>query len=131
MRFAVALHSSLTRFLLVGAANTAVGLGVILAAKRWANLGDAAANLLGYGVGLAVSFTLNKKWTFRWSGRTPAALRRFLLVFAAAYAANLVTVLGLIRAGVEGNWAQVCGVAPYTLVFYVGSRLYAFSPTAR
>lgn len=117
----------LVRFLAVGAANTCVGLGFILAAKRWGQLGDVAANLMGYGVALTLSFVMNKAWTFKSQGRTLPELRRFLVVAGIAYAANLATVVALIRLGLDGNWAQVAGVPPYTIVFYLGSRVYAFA----
>lgn len=117
----------LVRFLAVGAANTCVGLGFILAAKRWGQLGDVAANLMGYGVALTLSFVMNKAWTFKSQGRTLPELRRFLVVAGIAYAANLATVVALIRLGLDGYWAQVAGVPPYTIVFYLGSRVYAFT----
>jgi putative flippase GtrA len=114
------------KFLLVGVVNTIVGLSIIFAAKAFAHFNDVWANVAGYGVGLAVSFALNKQWTFRFSGGALAALVRFLVVFLVAYFANLGTVLGLIRLGVDSYWAQVLGIFPYTLLFYLGSRLYAF-----
>ena len=119
---------TLARFLLVGVANTAVGLTLIFAAKALLSLDDVAANALGYAVGLCVSFTLNKQWTFGFRGQALAALLRFLLVFGVAYAANLLTVLVLIRHANLGTYlAQAIGIVPYTALFYAGSRWYAFS----
>jgi putative flippase GtrA len=42
-------------------------------------------------VALAVSFMLNKRWTFGLRGNRLASLLRFLAVFAIAYGANLGT----------------------------------------
>jgi len=118
----------LAKFVLVGLSNTLVGLGVIYLAKWLAGLDDVVANVLGYGVGLALSFSLNKAWTFRFSGDAAAALVRFLLVFAVAYLANLGTVLFLARTlEANGYLAQLAGVAPYTLISYLGSRYFAFT----
>ena len=115
------------KFLLVGIANTVAGLTIIYAAKAWAELDDVRANALGYGCAVLLSFALNKNWTFRFGGATAAAFGRFLLVFGAAYAANLAAVLLCIGAGLDGYVAQALGIAPYTVVFYVGSRCYAFA----
>jgi putative flippase GtrA len=117
------------RFLLVGVANTVVGLSVIYAAKWGLGLGDVAANVAGYAVGVGCSFMLNKRWTFGHQGRALPALGRFLLVFLGAYLANLATVLICIhRFGLDGDWAHIVGIAPYTLLFYIGSRRYALRP---
>lgn len=122
------LDARLAKFLLVGLANTFVGVGVIYLARWGAGLDDVVANVLGYGVGLVLSFSLNKTWTFGFSGDAPAALVRFLVVFAVAYLANLGTVLFLVRTlDVNAYLAQLAGVAPYTLISYLGSRYFAFS----
>lgn len=125
------LHSTFVRFLFVGLANTAVGLGVIFAAKLLAGAGDAIANAAGYAVGLACSFALNKRWTFGFRGNRLASLLRFLAVFAVAYGANLAVVMSCIKLlNLHPLWSQIIGVPPYTLLFYAGSRWYAF-PAAR
>lgn len=127
MRFAPFFDVKVAKFLLVGLANTGVCLSVLYATKWWIGLDDVSANLAGYGTGLAVSFALNKRWTFGFVGGTMAALRRFMLVFVVSYAANLATVLLLIRdLGIDGYWAQPVGIVPYTLLSYFGSRSYVF-----
>jgi putative flippase GtrA len=115
------------RFGLVGVLNTMVGLGVIFAAKAFLGLGDFAANLLGYALGLMCSFVLNRYWTFRHEGRAFAALWRFGIAFAVAYVLNLVTVFGLRDAmGVNSYLAQAGGCIPYTISFYLLSAYYVF-----
>jgi putative flippase GtrA len=112
----------------VRAPDTAVGLTVIFLVKWLTGLGDVVANVAGYAVGLTVSFVLNRRWTFRFEGHALSALLRFVFVFAAAYAGNLLTVLFLIGVlGVTSNLAQTLGIPPYTLLFYAGSRCYAFA----
>jgi putative flippase GtrA len=121
------LPASLVRFLLVGIANTLVGLSVIYLIKWFSAVGDALANACGYAIGLMVSFMLNRNWTFRHSGAILPAAVRFFIVFAIAYIANLGTVLTLVhRFGINGYLAQLLGVPPYTALFYLGSRYVAF-----
>ncbi len=120
-----AMHEPL-KFVAVGLANTAVGLSIIYLLK-WFGSGDVAANAAGYALGLMVSFVLNRRWTFAHSGAAVPAALRFLLVFAVSYLANLFTVLWLIDVlHVNGYVAQVMGVPPYTILFYFGSRHFAF-----
>ncbi len=121
------LATSGAKFLVVGFANTLVGLGAIWMAKWLLGAGDVLANVIGYGLGLALSFTLNRAWTFGYRGATPLALLRFLLVFAVAYMLNLSTVLAAIRFGhVDPYLAQAIGIVPYTAFGYLASRYFVF-----
>ncbi len=117
----------LGRFLGVGAANTLIGLGVIYACKRVLGFGDVLANVSGYAIGLTIGFLLNRHWTFGHTGNMRVAALRFLAVFGVAYSVNLLCVLLAIRAaGIDDYVSQAIGILPYTAIFYLGSRLYAF-----
>lgn len=126
----VNLQTSLLRFVLVGITNSCVGLATIWIAKHFLSAGDAYANAFGYVIGVAVSFFLNKQWTFAFRGGSAGALARFLVVFAVSYSANLLTVLTLIAAtGHDYFLFQVFGMPPYSILFYLGCRWYAFAGT--
>jgi putative flippase GtrA len=119
------------RFIIVGIANTLIGLAGIYSCKWLLGFGDVLSNICGYLIGLAASFVLNRNWTFRHQGAALVALARFLAVFALAYLLNLVAVLILIRfVGMNAYLAQAAGIVPYTVVFYLGSRYFAFRPVA-
>lgn len=114
------------KFLIVGVGNTAVGISVIFLIK-WIGGTDIVANVFGYMAGLTLSFTLNRKWTFRHSGTVLSGTLRFLAVFGIAYMANLFTVLSLIKIDhVNSYLAQILGMLSYTVTFYLGARFYAF-----
>lgn len=119
------------RFGLVGVANTMVGLGTIWMLIWAAGWADPAANLMGYVVGLACSFLLNRAWTFRDSGQFGTSLLRFVLVFLVAYAVNLGAMFWFRDTlGVGRYWAHALATIPYTVVFFLGSRLFVFvNPT--
>jgi len=126
----VAADRSLIRFGLVGMLNTAVGLAVIFFAKALLDWGDLASNVLGYAVGLATSFMLNRNWTFEHHGAISAALLRFLAAFLSAYAINLMTVFGMRDlASIDAYLAQAVGVIPFTVCFYLLGRNFVFSHT--
>ncbi|MGH8473898.1 MAG: GtrA family protein [Gammaproteobacteria bacterium] len=117
----------LGRFLGVGAVNTLIGLGAIYACKRLLGFVDVLANVSGYAVGLTIGFLLNRHWTFGHTGNVRVAALRFLAVFGVAYSVNLLCVLLAIRAtGIDDYVSQAIGILPYTAIFYLGSRLYAF-----
>lgn len=118
----------IARFLAVGVLNTFVGLGVIYSCKYFGQLSDVSANVVGYVVGVTNSFFWNRRWTFVHSGSIFPAALRFLGVFLAAYLANLATVMILIEAfDVNSYLAQALGTAPYTALFYLGSRFFVFT----
>jgi len=115
------------RFLLVGLVNTVVGLGTIYACKWFLGFGDVLSNIIGYAFGLTVSFTLNSRWTFHFRGNQFWAMLKFAAVFCIAYLTNLSTVILLIeKFQLNSYLAQALGLPPYTLLFYLGSRLFAF-----
>ena len=126
------VRNSLVRFLLVGVANTLVGLSVIWLTREVLGANDFESNLTGYIVAVVVSFVLNKRWSFTFRGDAGAALLRFILVFIAAYLANLMLVLTAIA--ISGNhsfWLQLLGVPAYVSLFYLGCRRYAFPAPAQ
>jgi putative flippase GtrA len=115
------------RFMAVGGLNTAAGLAVIYAARYGFGFGDVAANMIGYACGLAISFVLNARWTFRYRDRGLPALLRFLVAFLIAYGMNLICLLLLLRVvGTPGVVAQAASIVPYTIIFYLLSRHFAF-----
>ncbi len=115
------------RFLVVGAANTLLGLLVIYTCKWLFRLDDVTSNVIGYLIALANSFFLNRAWTFANTGPVLPAMVRFAGVFIVAYLVNLATVLLAIDLlQVNSYLAQACGIAPYTVVSYLGSRYFAF-----
>jgi len=120
---------SVVRFAVVGLSNTLCGLAIIYAAKYVAGMDDVPANILGYAIGTLLSFTLNKRWTFRYRGPNARAFVRFVLVMMTAYLLNLLTVLGALKLGVDGYVAQALGVIPYAAFGYFASRHLAFRTT--
>lgn len=123
-----ALLAEAGRFGAVGLVNTAAGLGLIWLAMA---LGAAplAANALGYAVGLAISFTLNRRWTFGRDG--PAGrgeMLRFAATFALAWSLNAgVLWLGLRLTEVSPYLLQIACVPVYSSVFFLLCRIWVFA----
>lgn len=123
-------QGQMVRFLLVGVANTMVGLGTIWSLIGLAGWDDLPANAAGYIVGLTCSFLLNRRWTFAHTGAWWQALWRFMVVFGVAYTANLAAMIAL-RDGLhlDRYMSHALATVPYTLLFFLGSRLFAFRPS--
>lgn len=120
--------SLIARFLTVGALNTLVGLSCIYAAMGVFGFGLIAANAIGYGVGLVLSFHLNRSWTFNHRGAWAGAFARWLGVVGVAYLCNLAAAsLAAWTLGLNAYVAQLCGVAVYTVVSFLGARRFAFA----
>jgi putative flippase GtrA len=121
----------LLRFLMVGVANTAIGLFSIFAAMRFLDMSEAAANALGYAIGTTFSFTANRAWTFGDGAPATQSLPRWLAVAGCAYLSNLVVVLAACRLlGVDPYLSQFLGVPVYSGVGFLGARYYAFREPA-
>jgi len=112
------------KFAAIGAINTLVGLAVIAAAMYFFDLNPIAANAMGYIVGIAVSFALNGKLTFRQPALSARMFTRFVVVSVIAYVVNLAVVwVWLDR---DKYAAQVLGAAVYVLISFFGSRMLVF-----
>jgi putative flippase GtrA len=118
----------LLKFALVGVLNTGVGYAVIFGCMYVLGLGAVLSNVLGYAVGLVVSYSLNRSFTFRSSGARRAEMIRFVAIFLLAYLANLGVLVLLIRrfAWHEGLAQVVAGVVYFGLSFVL-NKYYVFA----
>ena len=104
-----------------------VGFAVILMAGWLLQLGDVAANAVGYGCGLLLSFVLNRQLPFATRG-VPPALVRYLLAFAVSYGVNVgVLVIFTAVLGQSSVLSQALAVCSYTIAFYALSRWVVFA----
>ena len=121
----------MARFGAVGLLNTALGLAAIYVCMYVLSVGTELANALGYAVGLSLGFWLNRRWTFASTRRIGDAAPRYALVVAGAWLINLVVVSLTARSGMNPYLAQICGVAPYTALCFLGCRFYVFSKAVK
>lgn len=115
-------------FSLVGVANGVVGIAIIVIAGL---LGTSPflANLLGYGAGLLVSFTLNSRVTFHSRAVDHQTVMRFLLAFGVAFAINLLVVKVVVDLFAEHKLlTSLAGTPLYVVVFYLLCEYWVFRP---
>ena len=99
-------------FLIVGLANTALGYSVIFGCMFLIGMSPELSNMTGYMVGLTISYSLNRYYTFKSVQKRRNEFVRFVVAFLVAYAANLI-VLGIqvrIMGGTRGqsNFSRCC-----------------------
>jgi putative flippase GtrA len=124
------MMGSAWRFAVVGVLNTSFGLAIIFLGK-WLGLGDYSANLLGYAIGLILSFQLNSRWSFRDHGRRRFGGLRFFVVFGIAWVGNVIALTIMLRGLSINAWiAQCVSVVVYTVLFYIGARFFVFKKSA-
>lgn len=127
------IDRSLLRFVLVGVVNTCVGTGIMFALYNLLHCGYWLSSAANYVVGSAVSYVLNKHFTFRSRERSPRELGRFVLNILVCYllaygiakpAANALLAGFSLR--VRENGAMLCGTGLFTLLNYFGQRFFVF-----
>jgi putative flippase GtrA len=115
------------RFAVVGLVNTTIGLAAIYAVMFFFQSGPAIANAIGYAIGLAVSFALNRIWTFNSSRSISDVLPRYLTVAAISYFLNLgVVILATSIYSINPYLGQLFGVVIYTIFMFFGCRIFVF-----
>ena len=118
--------TQIIRFVLTGVINTAVGQSVTILCF-YASGNIFSANIIGYSIGLSVSYLLNSRWVF---GRTRHlqwfSLFRFLLVVVISFLINIAIIYGLVWFGCPYVFAQLSGAAAYTLTSFLLFKLWVF-----
>ncbi|RST54308.1 GtrA family protein [Variovorax sp. MHTC-1] len=118
----------LLRFAAVGVVNTGLGYAVIFACMYLVGLGAVTSNVLGYAVGLVVSYLLNRSFTFRSVEAPRREIIRFVAIFLLAYLANLAVLILLVHyAGVHEGVAQVLAGIVYFGLSFVLNKYYVFA----
>ena len=121
------------KFLSVGVINTLVGSGVMFLLYNVAHVGYWIASAANYVVGSAVSYVLNKKFTFRNTQSTGKTLLRFAVSIGAcyliAYGAAKPLAMQLLSGApvnVQENVGMLIGMGLYVILNYVAQRFFAF-----
>jgi putative flippase GtrA len=115
------------RFLLVGVANTAVGLLVVVSCAQWFGWPPFAANGAGYAAGLGFGFILNRGWTFGDRRQVTITAPRYLMSFALSYAANAAVLAAGLDLALSAPVAQMLALSTYSVVFFLLSRYFVFT----
>jgi putative flippase GtrA len=88
---------------------------------------DYVANALGFIVSVMTNYYLNRRWTFRSTGRVSRELPKFLTVSLVAYAGNLV-VFTLARTQLQLGpvTSQLVAIAVVFPINFLANKLWSF-----
>jgi putative flippase GtrA len=116
------------RYLLVGASNTVFGYGIIFGCMYLANMSPAVSNVVGYALGLATSYALNRIYTFRSTQKLSGEFARFSGIFLVAFAGNFVTLILLTEAlHWHADVSQVLAGVVYVLTSFGLNKYFVFN----
>lgn len=121
----------LFKYIISGIINTAVGYGVFFLLVKITNLSPEYANAAGYAVALIVAFILNKVFVFNKSTFHRNLIPKFAFAFILSFTINQLVLIALYRLiGLSVEISQLCGMASYTLIFYLLNKNFVFRDTA-
>lgn len=125
------------RFLLVGVANTILGLSVIYLLLHLVGMSYWMSTFLGNSVGAMMSYYLNRRFTFRSKNAVSKSLILFIIVTLLCYVVsysigmNLVEwMLGtsnILKSGTKTDLAVLISTGLYTVLNYLGQKWLVFS----
>ncbi|MDF2038293.1 GtrA family protein [Cytobacillus oceanisediminis] len=125
------------RFLLVGTVNTIVGLSMIFMLLDLAGLSYWTATFLGNSTGAAVSYFLNRSFTFRSRACIQSSAVRFIFILFLSYilsysisgmAAEFIQTFTLLGHDVSPEeLAVLLGAGIYTSTNYIGQKYLVFT----
>lgn len=126
------LNNSFLRFLLVGVGNTLLSLLLMFLLE---GLGYWPSTAVAYVAGAALSFFLNRYFTFHSDEDFWRSVGKFVVNVAVCYAVAYALAQPLVRGALGGTaispvWqeriAKLVGMCLYTLLNYFGQRFFAF-----
>ena len=80
-----------------------------------------------YAVGVAQTFFLNRRWSFRHQGTSGGTFRRYVVLYAVGYGLN-VMLLGLLvdHLGWPHQWVMLGLMIGMVAFFFVGQKFWVF-----
>lgn len=126
MTFTQLLQCKSVQYALGGLTWTGISFAIIFF-LNYQGVSPYFANLIGYIVGLILSFTVQKYIIFKKGGRAlHTQIILFLVNFLIAYTMNFIALVTFIYIGIWDYIAHVLSGAVYTFIFYLVSRYIVF-----
>ena len=114
------------KYLLVGIINTIVGYGIIFS-LMFIGISPEISNIIGYAIGIIVSYTLNKIYTFQSKAHPKKEFPKFVLSLLTSYGLNFLTLILCIHIfKINPYISQIISGAVYTLSGFVFLKYFAF-----
>ena len=121
------IGQQLSRYSAIGVLNTLLGGMLIYVSHNVLGLGITVSNVIGYGMGLTLSYFGNKYWTFGDVKLSSVGPLIFVMLVAAAFSSNLGITFGLMAIGLSFNIAQLSGILTYSTIVFLGMKFILFT----
>lgn len=114
------------KYLSVGILNSIVGFLLIIIFINFLNINYHFSYFIGYGIGLIISFILNKRFTFNNKSKWYILLFPFIIIFIFSYLISHSILIFLVeRIHVNINISIMISMFFYTIVSYIlNKRLF-------
>jgi len=96
----------------------------------FAGLSATLSNAIGYFFGAILSYTLNKKYTFKSKEPNKTEALKFFMVLAISYGLNFVTLQILLN-HINPYYAQFISAVVYTLSSFLLAKFFVFKTINR
>jgi putative flippase GtrA len=130
------VKNQIRSFIIVGIVNTIIGLSSVYFLFNILGINYWPSTFFGNGIGMFLSFYLNKKFTFQSQGKTLRNLFKFFVVVIACYylsywlgirLSNWVIAPFTMNSKVIGNVSILLGAGLYTITNFIGQKYLVFN----
>lgn len=122
-----ALVRQVGRFAVVGAVATAAHYAILIALVEIGHVNPVLATTCGYVIGIVVSYTLNRRFTFsETTAPVASSFAKFVLLYGVGAALNGAIVAALIGLGAMYLLAQVAATGLVLIWNFLGARYIVF-----
>ncbi len=123
----------LIKFFIVGGINTLISLIVFYLLNKVLGVNHMISSVIGYASGMANSYILNKKWTFKNNdNKILIQLMKFIAVNGISLGVNLFAMYMLVDLShFDSMLSQIIATAFSTITNYIGSRLIVFNSISK
>ena len=115
---------------LVGMVNTIISLAIITGLDLGLGAPPAVANAVGFGVGMVVSYGLNRRFVFKHDASVPATGPRFAIAVGCGFLLNqgvLQAALAVLGHGALNHVAaQIFAMGVYTVSVFLACQFWVF-----
>ncbi|MFR8039712.1 MAG: GtrA family protein [Anaerovoracaceae bacterium] len=128
----------LFKFIIVGIINTIVGTAIMFGLYNLAGCSYWLSSAANYIFASILSYVLNRKYTFRYSGKTVGSFVRFAaniaVCYIIAYGAAKPFISYLFEDAsvrLQENTAMLTGMVIFTVLNYTGQRFFVFGDSGK
>lgn len=126
------------RFIIIGIINTIVGTAIMFGLYNLAGCSYWLSSAANYIFASILSYVLNRKYTFRYSGKTVGSFVRFAaniaVCYLIAYGAAKPFISYLFEDAsvrLKENTAMLTGMVIFTVLNYAGQRFFVFGDSGK